>query len=229
MEENIQVLLIDSNPDFIKANSIILEICGFDVLSASSGVEGLDKAQSEKPDIVVLDLMMDKADEGFSLARKIRKKLDKEVRIIILSSLTQETGYTFTPEEHPDYFQADLFAEKSLDPSSLQSDTSRRASFSRCSLRPAAGSSSPMTWWWSDRGMAVRSQHLDSLVLVARSACWNAGSNGIQASSLRRSCTVLVKPRSSNSLTISANPSLSESRTLKNTFPPLGSRVPAAT
>ncbi len=51
--------------DFIKANSIILEISGFAVLSASCGAEGLEKVQSEEPDIVVLDLMMDECEKFF--------------------------------------------------------------------------------------------------------------------------------------------------------------------
>lgn len=119
MEERTQVLLIDGDTDFIKACGIILEINGFDVLSASSGAEGLEKVQIETPDIVVLDLMIDNADEGFTLARKIRDILGKETQIIILSSLTRETGYTFIKNEHPDFFQADMFVEKSLNPSSL--------------------------------------------------------------------------------------------------------------
>ena len=119
MEEKAQVLLIDGNSDFIRASTIMLEMNGFKVLSASGRAEALEKVKSSEPDIVVLDLMIDGADEGFTLARKIREKTGKEVRLIILSSLAQETGCTFIPDEHPDLFKADLFAEESLHPSSL--------------------------------------------------------------------------------------------------------------
>ncbi len=119
MSDKIRVLLVDDDPDFIEANSIILEASGFEVLTASSGAEGLKKVEEEKPDLVVLDVMMENTDEGFSVARKIRKKLHSEVPIIMLTSVSQATGYTFKPEEHPDFFPVDQFLEKPVPPTTL--------------------------------------------------------------------------------------------------------------
>ncbi|HOP26301.1 MAG TPA: response regulator [Candidatus Sabulitectum sp.] len=119
MSDKIRVLLVDDDPDFIEANSIILEASGFEVLTASSGAEGLKKVEEEKPDLVVLDVMMENTDEGFSVARKIRKKLHSDVPIIMLTSVSQATGYTFKPEEHPDFFPVDQFLEKPVPPTTL--------------------------------------------------------------------------------------------------------------
>jgi DNA-binding response OmpR family regulator len=121
MADKIRVLLVDDDPDFIEANSIILEASGFEVLTASSGAEGLKKVEEEEPDVVVLDVMMENTDEGFSVARKIRRKLHSDVPIIMLTSVSQATGYTFKPEDHPDFFPVDQFLEKPVPPTTLVS------------------------------------------------------------------------------------------------------------
>lgn len=119
MADKIRVLLVDDDPDFIEANSIILEASGFEVLTAASGAEGLRRVEEENPDVVVLDVMMENTDEGFSVARKIRRKLHSDVPIIMLTSVAQATGYTFKPEEHPDFFPVDQFLEKPVPPTTL--------------------------------------------------------------------------------------------------------------
>lgn len=119
MVNKIRVLLVDDDPDFIQANSIILDASGFEVLTASNGAEGLKKVEEEKPDVVVLDVMMENTDEGFAVARKIRRKLHSNVPIIMLTSVSQATGYSFKPEEHPDFFPVDQFLTKPVAPTVL--------------------------------------------------------------------------------------------------------------
>jgi CheY-like chemotaxis protein len=119
MADKIRVLLVDDDPDFIEANSIVLEASGFEVITASSGAEGLTRVREDKPDIVILDVMMENTDEGFAVARSIRKKLLNAVPIIMLTSVGKVTGYDFKPEEHPDFFPVDVFLEKPVPPSVL--------------------------------------------------------------------------------------------------------------
>lgn len=121
MAEKIRVLLVDDDPDFIEANSIVLEAGGFEVLTASSGAEGLSRVREDKPDVVILDVMMENTDEGFAVARNIRRKLQSTVPIIMLTSVGKVTGYDFRPEEHPDFFPVDAFLEKPVPPSVLAS------------------------------------------------------------------------------------------------------------
>jgi len=119
MADRIRVLLIDDDPDFVEANSIVLEASGFEVLSASSGAEGLRTIQEENPDVVILDVMMENTDEGFAVARRIRSRLRSDVPIIMLTSVGKVTGYEFNPEENPDFFPVDVFLEKPVPPSIL--------------------------------------------------------------------------------------------------------------
>ncbi|NLP05570.1 response regulator transcription factor [Candidatus Fermentibacteria bacterium] len=119
MSEKIRVLLVDDDPDFIEANSIVLEVSGFEVISALNGAEGLKRVSEDNPDIVVLDVMMENTDEGLAVARDIRRKLHSKVPIIMLTSVGKVTGYDFKPSEHPDFFPVDVFLEKPVQPQIL--------------------------------------------------------------------------------------------------------------
>lgn len=119
MTDKIRVLLVDDDPDFVEANSIVLEAGGFEVLTAGSGAEGLEKVESENPDVVVLDVMMENTDEGFAVARRIRRRLKSDVPIIMLTSVGKVTGYDYKPEEHPDFFPVEAFLEKPVPPTVL--------------------------------------------------------------------------------------------------------------
>lgn len=119
MADMIRVLLIDDDPDFVEANTIVLEASGFEVLSASSGAEGFRMIKEENPDVVILDVMMEQTDEGFAVARRIRSRLRSNVPIIMLTSVGKVTGYEFNPEENPDFFPVDIFLEKPVPPSIL--------------------------------------------------------------------------------------------------------------
>jgi DNA-binding response OmpR family regulator len=119
MADKIRVLLVDDDPDFIEANSIVLEASGFEVITASSGADGLKMVMEEKPDVVILDVMMENTDEGFAVARRIRSKLHSAVPIIMFTSVGKVTGYDFNPEENPDFFPVDVFLEKPVPPSIL--------------------------------------------------------------------------------------------------------------
>lgn len=114
-----RVLLVDDDPDFVEANTIVLEASGFEVLSASSGAEGLARVRDDVPDIVVLDVMMENTDEGFAVARDIRRKLQSSVPIIMLTSVGRVTGYDFKPGEHPDFFPVEAYLEKPVPPTVL--------------------------------------------------------------------------------------------------------------
>ncbi len=121
MSNKVKVLLVDDDPDFIEAHTIVLEASGFEVISASSGAEGLARVRDDRPDIVILDVMMENTDEGFAVARNIRRTLNSAVPIIMLTSVGKVTGYDYKPDEHPDFFPVEVFLEKPVQPSVLVS------------------------------------------------------------------------------------------------------------
>ncbi|MDP8222671.1 MAG: response regulator [Candidatus Lernaella stagnicola] len=115
-----KILLIDDDPDFIAAHSAILSGHGYEVISAYDGEEGLAKIQSEKPDLVVLDVMMSTEYEGFDVARKIREDLKlRDLPIIILSSIHEEkkVPYRFAPDDT--WLPVDLWLDKPAEPAAF--------------------------------------------------------------------------------------------------------------
>lgn len=66
-----KVLVIDDDSDFVESILNLLEARGYAVASASNGKEGVQKAKTEKPDVVLLDVMMTTKDEGFNVAREL--------------------------------------------------------------------------------------------------------------------------------------------------------------
>lgn len=90
MAANKKILVADDEPDFVELISMRLEVNGFDVVAAKDGQEAIDKTKSDKPDLLILDLMMPKVD-GFEVCRML--KFDdnfKDLPIIVLSALDQQ-------------------------------------------------------------------------------------------------------------------------------------------
>jgi two-component system alkaline phosphatase synthesis response regulator PhoP len=86
----IRVLAVDDEADILRLVRIKLEKAGFEVSTASDGEEGIEKALSEKPDIMVIDIMMPKKD-GYQVVTEVKDKLgDAAPATILLSSKGQE-------------------------------------------------------------------------------------------------------------------------------------------
>ena len=90
MAEQKKILIADDEPDFIYVLSVRLEVNGYKVIAARDGEEALSKTKEEKPDLVILDLMMPKIN-GFEVCRML--KFDdayKNIPIVVLSALDQQ-------------------------------------------------------------------------------------------------------------------------------------------
>lgn len=90
MEGRKRILVVEDNPDMRKILSIRLEINNYSVITAEDGEEALLKTKKEKPDIIILDLMIPKIN-GFEVCRMLKFDDDyKDIPVIILSALDQQ-------------------------------------------------------------------------------------------------------------------------------------------
>jgi CheY-like chemotaxis protein len=114
-----KILLVDDDSDFVLINRTVLEGAGYAVATASSGLEGFDAALAERPDLVVLDVMMEEPLEGFDLARRLRADPSfAGTRIVLLTSINRQfRPLSFAPD--PDWLPVDRFLEKPLAPEEL--------------------------------------------------------------------------------------------------------------
>ena len=66
-----RIMIVDDEPDLITLVQVRLAASGYEVIAAHDGGEGLEKAQKEKPDLILLDVMMPGID-GFEVLRKLK-------------------------------------------------------------------------------------------------------------------------------------------------------------
>ncbi|MCK5032073.1 MAG: response regulator [Calditrichia bacterium] len=115
-----KILIIDDDIDLVEALRLTLESEGFEVIDAQDGKKGLQKIKDEKPDLVLLDVMMGTQDEGFHVAYQIRNQEESaDLPIIMLTAVGQETGFSFDKEKDEDYLPVDEFIEKPVNPDTL--------------------------------------------------------------------------------------------------------------
>jgi DNA-binding response OmpR family regulator len=88
MNDKKRILIVDDDPDFREAVAYFLEANGFVVFQALDGAEGVRLARLEKPDLILMDIMMTERTEGFFTIHEIRLQPElKNVPIFVLSSL----------------------------------------------------------------------------------------------------------------------------------------------
>lgn len=81
-----KILIIDDDQDFLQLLEFDLKKHGYAVISALDGEEGLNKARSEKPDLILLDIKMPKMD-GYTFVRRLKKDAEtKTIPLIVLTS-----------------------------------------------------------------------------------------------------------------------------------------------
>ncbi|MBU4314703.1 MAG: response regulator [Actinobacteria bacterium] len=108
-----KILIIDDDPNFVEATKAILENKSYKVVAAYDKNEGMEKINSEKPDLILLDIMMKKLDDGFTLCCKLKHDPElKKIPVLAISAITEETGLKFSSETDGEYFEADDYVEK---------------------------------------------------------------------------------------------------------------------
>lgn len=109
------ILIVDDDVDYLFQMRLKVEQFGFEVITAEGQKEAESIIETLRPDLAILDLMMETDDSGFILAYKIKRKY-KDVPIIIATAVTSETGMTFdmNREENNQWIKADLFLDKGI-------------------------------------------------------------------------------------------------------------------
>jgi CheY-like chemotaxis protein len=112
-----KILLVDDDIDFLEMHKAVLKNHGYEVLTATSGSEGLEKVRAEMPDLIVLDLMMEKHDSGFAFSKEIKNDpLFKKIPILMVTAVAEATGYRFSLEEDGYWMKTDEYIDKPVMP-----------------------------------------------------------------------------------------------------------------
>ena len=114
------ILVVDDDSDYLFQLCFYLQKSGFKVISASSEKEALLSIDKVKPDLAILDLMMENEDSGFRLSYKLKRKYP-EVPIIIATAVASETGISFGLHagDNTKWIKADMYLEKGIHPDQM--------------------------------------------------------------------------------------------------------------
>ena len=94
--KNKKLLVIDDDTDILRSLKVILEDQGFIVKTAATKAEGLKLCENEKPDLIILDIMMDYDLEGYGILNDFRKDESmRNIPIIMYSGMAQQIGVNF--------------------------------------------------------------------------------------------------------------------------------------
>jgi CheY-like chemotaxis protein len=126
MAKKEKILLVDDDVDLVETLRLILESNGYDVVVANDAAAALERADAERPDLILLDVMMPNATEGFGVLWKLRQNTEqyfREVPVIMATAIQERTGLRFHAEgdllKAGDSLPAQAFLDKPLDPKLL--------------------------------------------------------------------------------------------------------------
>jgi len=109
-----RILIIDDDGDLVAALKIVLEGSGYEVVAAFDRVEGMEKLKEQKPDLMILDVMMTAWQDGFEMARELKKDEQfKDIPILMLTGVGDKTGMDFKSESgDEEWLPVDVFLDK---------------------------------------------------------------------------------------------------------------------
>lgn len=116
MEKDPKIAVVDDNTDYLFTMETFLTKNGFTVFTADNGKEGLELIRREKPDVVLLDVMMETLFSGFEVCKILRTDAElKHIAIIGITGMGDELGIDYNQWPDFDYFSPEMFLEKPVD------------------------------------------------------------------------------------------------------------------
>ena len=105
-----KILIVDDDKDLVQGLAQALKVNQYEVAEAYSGIDGLKKLIEEKPDLIILDIMMETETAGFEISYQIRSKSPesryrefKDIPIIMLTAINQVTNSRFSLDEEESF------------------------------------------------------------------------------------------------------------------------------
>ncbi len=125
-----KILVVDDDPDTVEVIRLTLESAGYEVISAANGDEGLRRIVADRPDLIILDVMMDTTTAGFQFTLKLRSPEPdspyaeySKIPILMLTAIHTTTPLRFGPDS--EYLPVDEFVEKPIAPEALLQKVAR--------------------------------------------------------------------------------------------------------
>ena len=125
--ENVKILIADDDQDIRDSLQAILEARQYNVVTAADKEEGMEKVKTEKPDLLILDVMMSTWQDGFEMSRELKNDPQlKNIPILMLTGIKDETGINFeSTAGDPTWCPVEGFLNKPVEPDILLAEVEK--------------------------------------------------------------------------------------------------------
>lgn len=115
MSQKKKILIVDDDPDFAAAIQKILTSNNYDVDVAGNVEEGMRAIEEKRPDLILLDVIMEKYDDGFNMCYDLKHDdRYRAIPVIIITAVTEVTGLKFDPKTDGEYLEAEEYVQKPI-------------------------------------------------------------------------------------------------------------------
>lgn len=113
-----KILVVDDDPDFLRLTRTILASKDYEVITAANGEQALATMRKDKPDLVLLDIMMSYILDGLDVGREMAEDVElKDIPVIMVTSLTGARAQVELPSD--EYIPVEDWIHKPIDPDEL--------------------------------------------------------------------------------------------------------------
>ena len=119
-----KILVVDDDPDFVETMRIVLENAGYEVISAADGDESLQVIRAQKPDLIILDVIMSSLLDGLNVSQQLQDDPEhKDIPIVMVTSIANTDYAALFPTD--EYVHIDAFMTKPVLPEQLIAQVKR--------------------------------------------------------------------------------------------------------
>lgn len=125
--ENAKIMVVDDDPGIRDSLQTILESHQYTVITAGDRTEGMDKIRTERPDLLILDIMMSSWLDGLDMSKKLKKDPEfSNMPIVMLTGVREKTGFDLRPRSGgPNWCSVDAYLDKPVAPAALLAEVER--------------------------------------------------------------------------------------------------------
>jgi CheY-like chemotaxis protein len=125
--ERQKILIVDDDVDLCDSLKVAFERAGYDMLTAATRSEGMEKIRTEQPDLIILDVMIETWQDGFEMSRELKGDPQfKNTPILMLTAVEEKTGIEMKSSAgDPVWLPVDAFLDKPVSPDVLLAEVKR--------------------------------------------------------------------------------------------------------
>jgi len=114
---NGRILIVDDDPDFVAVMKVVLESERYTVAAACDREQGMDKIQADKPDLIIMDVMMSTWSDGFEMSRDLKQDPRyQDIPILMLTGVQEKAGISFkSTAGDPQWLPVNGFLDKPVE------------------------------------------------------------------------------------------------------------------